>query len=181
MFKKALVVLGCVLSFNISWAQESEINTLIVSADYNLAMQKVNNFLIDHPQSMSARFQYATILSLTKKTDSAIEEYNKLLKDYPTLYEVYNNLGVLYSQQGFYEKSEYSFQEAININPKYNTAIENLGDLYVKMAVQTYKQVLANDLNNESSMMKYIKTKSLVIELTVSNLQKTLKNYPDRN
>lgn len=175
MLKKVLVVLVCVLSFSISWAQESDINTLIISGDYNLARQKVNNFLIDHPENMVARFQYATILALTKKTDSAIEEYNKLIKDYPSLYEVHNNLGVLYSQQEFYEKSEDSFQEAISINSKYNIAIENLGDLYVKMAVKTYKKVLANDLNNESSMIKYIKTKSLVIDSTVSNLQKIIK------
>lgn len=178
MFKKIFVYSVLLLSLNSSWAQDkdNDINFLIVSANYNLAMQKVNNVLIDHPQNMTARFQYATILSLTQKTDSAIEEYNKLLKDYPALFEVHNNLGVLYYQQGLFEKSMQSFQDAISVNPKYNTAIENLGDLYIKMAVQTYKKVLANDLNNESSLIKYMKTKSLAIDLTLSNLQKTIKN-----
>lgn len=176
MFKKVFAGVVLMISLNSSWAQDNDINFLIVSANYNLAMQKVNNVLIDHPQNMTARFQYATILSLTQKTDAAIEEYNKLLKDYPALFEVHNNLGVLYSQQGLLEKSMQSFQDAININPKYNTAIENLGDLYVKMAVQTYKKALANDLNNESSLVKYMKTKSLSIDLTLSNFQKTIKN-----
>lgn len=176
MFRKFLVVLVCIVSLNTAFSQESDVNSLILAGNYNLAIQKVNNILIDHPQNMTARFQYATILSLTQKTDSAIEEYNKLLKDYPALFEVQNNLGVLYAQQGLYEKAANAFQEAVNINPKYNTALENLGDLYIKMAAQSYKRVLSNDLNNESSMMKYIKTKSLSIDLNLANFQKTIKN-----
>lgn len=157
-------------------AQETDINSLIINGNYNLAMQKVNNTLIDHPQNMTARFQYATILSLTQKTDTAIEEYNKLLKDYPSLFEVNNNLGVLYASQGLYEKAANSFQDAITTNPKYNTALENLGDLYIKMAMQSYKRVLSNDLNNENVMLKYVKLKSLSIDLTLNSFQKSIKN-----
>lgn len=157
-------------------AQENDVNSLIMSGNYNLAMQKVNNKLIDHPQNMTARFQYATILSLTQKTDAAIEEYNKILKDYPSLFEVNNNLGVLYASQGLYEKAEASFQDAITTNPKYNTALENLGDLYIKMAMQSYKRVLSNDLNNENVMLKYVKLKSLSIDLTLNSFQKSIKN-----
>lgn len=175
MFKKLLVFIVFLCSFNTSFAEDNDINFLILNGDYKLAIQKVNNVLIDHPQNLTARFQYATILSLTKKTESAIDEYTKLLKDYPALFEAHNNLGVLYCQQGLFEKSIQSFQEAININPKYNVAIENLGDVYIKMATQTYKKVLANDLNNESSMLKYIKAKSLVIDLNNNNFQKVIK------
>lgn len=176
MLKKILFSFICVIVFNTAFAQENEVNSLILSGNYTLALQKVNNILIDHPQNMTARFQYATLLSLTQKTDAAIEEYNKLLVDFPALFEVENNLGVLYTQQGLYEKAVASFKQAININPKYNTALENLGDLYIKMAAQSYKKVLANDINNESSMLKYIKTKSLSLDFGLSNFQKTIKN-----
>lgn len=171
---KKFVIISFFFLCKLSFAQENSINNLITSSDYNLAMQKVNNVLIDNPENMVARFQYATILSLTQKTDRAIEEYHKILRDYP-LPEIYNNLGVIYSQQGLYEKALQSFQEAIHINPKYNIAIENLGDLYVKLAAQTYKNVLANDIGNDSSMLKYIKIKSLSIDLNFNNFQKIIK------
>lgn len=176
MFRKFAVAVTLFFAISVASAQDNDINSLITSGNYNLAMQKVNNVLIDHPQNMTARFQYATILSLTQKTDAAIEEYNKLLKDYPSLFEVNNNLGVLYASQGLYEKAAAYFQDAINTNPKYNTALENLGDLYIKMAMQSYKRVLSNDLNNENVMMKYVKVKSLSIDLTLNNFQKNIKN-----
>lgn len=176
MFKKFAVSCVMFIIMGSALAQDNDVNSLIISGNYNLAMQKVNNILIDHPQKMTARFQYATLLSLTQKTDAAIEEYNKLLKDYPSLFEVNNNLGVLYASQGLYEKSASSFQDAIATNPKYNTALENLGDLYTKMAMQSYKRVLSNDLNNENVMMKYVRIKSLSIDLTLNNFQKSIKN-----
>ena len=101
---------------------------------------------------------------------------SKVIKTNPNLVESYNNIAVIYAQQGLYEKAQEFLQKAIEINPKYNTAIENLGDLYIKMALQTYKKVLANDLNNENTMMKYIKVKSLSIDLGNNNIQKIIKN-----
>ena len=175
MLKKFVLILS-VLTSSLSFAQDNEINSLILNSNYNLAIQKVNNILIDHPENTNARFQYATILSLTQKTDSAIEEYQKIIKTNPNIVEVYNNIAVIYAQQGLYEKSEEYLQKAIELNPKYNTAIENLGDLYIKMALQTYKKVLANDLNNENTMLKYIKVKSLTIDLGINNIQKIIKN-----
>ena len=160
---------------NCSFAQENEINTLIINGDLILATQKINNILIDHPENMNARFQYATVLSLTQKNDEAINEYYKIIKDYPNLYEAYNNLGVLYSNLGLYEKSLTEFSNAIKINPKYNTAIENLGDLYLRLAIQNYKKVLSNDFNNESALAKYAKLKNLTLELNVGNFQKIIK------
>lgn len=173
---KKMIFITALLTSSFAFAQENEINSLIMSGNYNLASQKVNNVLIDHPENVNARFQYATILSLTQKGDLAIEEFQKVIKTNPNLVESYNNIAVIYAQQGLYEKSQEFLQKAIEINPKYNTAIENLGDLYIKMALQTYKKVLANDLNNENTMMKYIKVKSLSIDLGNNNIQKIIKN-----
>lgn len=173
---KKIIFITAILSSSLSFAQDNDINSLILNGNYNLAIQKVNNVLIDHPENINARFQYATILSLTQKSDAAIEEFQKIIRINPNLIESYNNIAVIYAQQGFYEKAEEYLKKAIELNPKYNVAIENLGDLYIKMALQTYKKVLANDLNNENTMIKYIKVKSLSIELGTNNIQKIIKN-----
>ncbi len=173
---KKIIFITAILSSSLSFAQDNDINSLILNGNYNLAIQKVNNVLIDHPENINARFQYATILSLTQKSDAAIEEFQKIIRINPNLIESYNNIAVIYAQQGFYEKSEEYLKKAIELNPKYNIAIENLGDLYIKMALQTYKKVLANDLNNENTMIKYIKVKSLSIDLGNNNIQKVIKN-----
>jgi len=173
---KKIIFITAILSSSLSFAQDNDINSLILNGNYNLAIQKVNNVLIDHPENINARFQYATILSLTQKSDAAIEEFQKIIRINPNLIESYNNIAVIYAQQGFYEKAEEYLKKAIELNPKYNVAIENLGDLYIKMALQTYKKVLANDLNNENTMIKYIKVKSLAIDLGNNNIQKIIKN-----
>ncbi|SFF77765.1 Tetratricopeptide repeat-containing protein [Duganella sp. CF458] len=82
------------------------------------------------------------ILSEQGKTADAINVFQKLTEDYPELPEPYNNLAVLHAAAGNYDKARVALERAIRTNPAYATAHENLGDVYAKLASQSYDKAM---------------------------------------
>ena len=74
--------------------------------------------------------------------------FQSLTEDYPELPEPYNNLAVLYSSKGQFEKARVALELAIQTHPSYSTAHENLGDIYAKLASQAYDRALQLDKGN---------------------------------
>jgi len=82
------------------------------------------------------------ILSEQGKSTEAINVFQKLTEDYPELPEPYNNLAVLHASAGNYDKARVALERAIRTNPAYATAHENLGDVYAKLASQSYDKAM---------------------------------------
>jgi ketosteroid isomerase-like protein len=107
------------------------------------ALNKTNEYLSKHPADAQMRFMKGVLLTEQNKSDEAIAVFTKLTEDYKDLPEPYNNLAVLYAAQGQYDKARVALEKAIRTNPSYQTAYENLGDIYGKMASQAYDKALA--------------------------------------
>ena len=88
------------------------------------------------------RFIKGMILSEQGKSADAINVFQKLTEDYPELPEPYNNLAVLHASAGNYDKARVALERAIRTNPAYATAHENLGDVYAKLASQSYDKAM---------------------------------------
>jgi len=88
------------------------------------------------------RFIKGMILSEQGKSAEAINIFQKLTEDYPELPEPYNNLAVLHASAGNYDKARVALERAIRTNPAYATAHENLGDVYAKLASQSYDKAM---------------------------------------
>jgi tetratricopeptide (TPR) repeat protein len=80
--------------------------------------------------------------------------FQALSEDYPELPEPYNNLATLYAAKGQYEKAKTALEMAIQVNPSYGVAYENLGDVYAKLASQAYDKALQLDRNNTTASGK---------------------------
>ena len=80
--------------------------------------------------------------------------FQALTEDYPELPEPYNNLAVLYSSKGQFEKARVALELAIQTHPSYSTAHENLGDIYAKLASQAYDKALQLDKANGAAATK---------------------------
>ena len=113
------------------------------------AMVKLDAFLQDHPKDAQARFLQGLIFTGKSRNDDAIRVFQALGAEFPDLPEPFNNLAVLYAERGDYERSRQALVNAIRILPDYATAHENLGDIYAKLASQSYAHALringAND------------------------------------
>ena len=78
----------------------------------------------------------------------------------------YNNLAVLYAQQNQLDKARTALMMAIQTNPSYAIAHENLGDLYARLASQAYDKALQIDGGNNQNVQTKL---TLVRELFSNN------------
>lgn len=134
--------------------QLREAGELVKLGQYDRALVEVDAYLKERPKDARGRFMKGLILAEQKKSDEAIEVFTDLTRDYPELPEPYNNLAVLYANQGQYDKARSSLELAIRTHPSYATAHENLGDVYAKMASQAYDKALQFDTGNRTAKTK---------------------------
>ncbi len=129
-------------------ADLQEINRLLKSGQAQVALDRVNVYLTTKPKDAVARFIRGLAQAELGKTNDAIMTFQSLTEDYPELPEPYNNLAVLYSSKGQFEKARVALELAIQTHPSYSTAHENLGDIYAKLASQAYDKALQLDKGN---------------------------------
>ncbi len=129
-------------------ADLQEINRLLKAGQTQVALDRVNVYLTSKPKDAVGRFIRGLAQAELGKTNDAIMTFQALTEDYPELPEPYNNLAVLYSSKGQFEKARLALELAIQTHPSYSTAHENLGDIYAKLASQAYDKALQLDKGN---------------------------------
>ncbi|TAK97764.1 MAG: tetratricopeptide repeat protein [Aquabacterium sp.] len=127
----------------------SDVQKLLASGKNAEALQKADQFLSSKPRDPMMRFLRGISLSQAGRAPEAITTFTKLTEDFPELPEPFNNLAVLYAQQGQYDKARTALEMAIRTNPSYATAYENLGDVYAKLASQAYSKALQIDTRSQ--------------------------------
>lgn len=131
-----------------------EVNQLSEQGNQAAALDKVNSFLAGNPKNAEAMFMKGVILVEMGKRDDAIKTFTDLTDKYPNLPEPYNNLAVLYADQGQYDKARNALEMAIKTHPSYATAHENLGDIYARLASESYDKALKIDTSNTRAQNK---------------------------
>jgi tetratricopeptide (TPR) repeat protein len=85
------------------------------------------------------RFQQGLRLAAANKTEAAIKLFSGLTVDYPLLPQPYVQLAALYGQQGKLERAIGLLQSAVDRKLDDGALQESLGDLYVELALQSYR------------------------------------------
>ena len=140
-----------------AWAASTavtEAQALINQGQFEQALQKLDKHLGSAPQDAEARFTRGLALVRLNRTDDAVKAFSDLTRDYPQLPEPYNNLAVIYAQQGDYDKARDALEAALATHPSYGVAHENLGDIYAALAAAAYNRALTLDQNNPSARAK---------------------------
>ena len=128
--------------------------TLMAQGQFAQALQKLDQHLAKNPQDAEARFARGLALTKLNRIPDALKAFTDLTRDYPQLPEPYNNLAVLYAQQGNYDKARDALEAALATHPSYATAHENLGDIYSALAGASYNRALTLDKSNEAVRRK---------------------------
>jgi tetratricopeptide (TPR) repeat protein len=135
---------------------------MLKAGQHQQALERVNKILAAKQRDPQARFLKGLIFTDQGNTKDAIEIFTRLTQDYPELPEPYNNLAVIYAQQGQYDKARVALEQSIRTHPSYATAYENLGDVYAKLASQAYDKALQIDSNNKGAQNKLSLVRELV-------------------
>lgn len=131
-----------------------EVQLMIKQGEHARALKRLDGHLSGNPQDAEARFVRGLVLVKLGRSSDAVSAFSELTRDYPQLPEPYNNLAVLYAQQGEYEKARDALEAALATHPSYSTAHENLGDIYTALAGAAYNRALLLDKANESLRVK---------------------------
>ena len=141
------VVLAC--GFGPAHADEyGDVNQLLKSGKFSEALAKADLYLAGKPRDPQMRFLKGVILTDLGRPVDAIATLQALTQEYPELPEPYNNLAALYAQQNQFDKARAALEMAVRINPNYAIAHENLGDIYARLAGQSYSRAQQLDSNN---------------------------------
>ena len=125
------------------------------------ALKIADDFLSTHPRDAQMRFLRAVVLGDMNRQDEAAAVLESLTEDFPELAEPYNNLAVIRANQGDLTLAEHYLKLAIDAQPNYLTARENLGDLYIALAAAAYDQALALSTDKTALGRKLAMTREL--------------------
>ena len=132
----------------------TQVTKLLSANQLGEALVKAEAYLSNKPKDPQMRFIKGVILTDMGKSADAMSLFVTLTQDYPELPEPYNNLAVLYAADNQFEQARASLQMAIRTNPSYATAHENLGDVYAKLASQSYSKALQLEPNKTTVQPK---------------------------
>lgn len=164
----AIALLGLAFAGGPSRADEAdEVTKLIQQSLFDQALARADAYLANRPNDAQMRFLKGLILTERNKTNEAITIFTKLTEDFPELPEPYNNLAVLYAGRGDYDKARDALEMAIRTHPSYATAHENLGDVYAKLASQSYDKALQLDGRNQTAQTKLSLVRNLIAGKTL--------------
>ena len=131
-----------------------EVQQLLKSGQGAQALQMAERYLADKPKDPQMRFLKGTVQSQSGDRSAALATFLALTQDYPELPEPYNNLAALYASQNELESARNALETALRMNPNYAMAHENLGDIYVRLASQSYRRAQALEPHNAQLGLK---------------------------
>jgi Tetratricopeptide repeat len=120
----------------------AEIHDLLKTGRSAEALRALDSLIAQRPGDAQLRFQKGVMLVDQKRAPEAITVFQRLGQDFPALPEPFNNLAVLYVEQGQLDKARSALESAIRSRPNYGTAFQNLGDVYTRMASRAYARAL---------------------------------------
>ena len=115
---------------------------LMAQRRYDDAIARLEGLSRERPREPQARFLKSVAESEAGKGDAALATLTALVADFPELPEVHNNLAVLHAARGNLDLAKSELELAIAASPEYAPAVENLGDVYARLAARQYQRAI---------------------------------------
>ena len=116
-----------------------EIEQQFRRGETTLAWQRLDQALALPPGDIGLRFLKGVMLSETGRVAEAAALFERLTQEFPDLPEPYNNLAVLQAAVGNLDGARAQLEAALRLDPTYRTAHENLGDVFVRLALRAFE------------------------------------------
>ncbi len=130
------------------------------------ALEALEAALKSAPRDAQLRFLYGVTVAEAGRRDDAIAIFESLVADFPELPEPYNNLAVMHAAAGELDRARAALENAVRALPGYALAHENLGDLYLRLAVRSWERAEQADPGNRSAAARLALARELVQRIT---------------
>ena len=104
------------------------------------AVSTLETALRQTPNDLTLRFALGVMRMDLGDLAAAQRIFSNLTQDFPDLPDPFNNLAVIHAAQGELELARNELEQALRLQPEHAQAQENLGDLYLRLAVRAYQR-----------------------------------------
>ena len=122
---------------------------MIAKGQDTAAINTLKHAVAKKPDDYQAWFLLGVTQARKQLFEDAIASFHQVIELQPRLAEPHNNLAVIYNEKGDLRAAISELEASLELNPAYVTAHENIGDLYVKLAAESYKKALLGNDNAE--------------------------------
>jgi tetratricopeptide (TPR) repeat protein len=134
----------------------AEVQKLHQNGNTAAALARADKYIAANPGDPQMRFIKANLLSASQRTDEAEQLLLQMTRETPELAEPWNNLAVLHAARGQLDQALDELQTALRLNPDDATALENLGDVQVRLATQSYQRARQSNGGNKKRLQAKI-------------------------
>jgi len=132
--------------------QYTTITQLLQQGKPQEALAQLELHMVAEPRNVQLRFLRGVAQADAGQQTEAIQSFIALIEQYPELPEPYNNLAVIYAAQHKLEKARAALENAVRVHPGYGTAHANLGDIYARLAAQSWERAQQLEPTTSSSI-----------------------------
>ena len=104
------------------------------------AVSTLESALRQTPNDLTLRFALGVMRMDLGDLAAAQTIFLSLTQDFPDLPDPFNNLAVIHAAQGELELARSELEQALRLQPEHAQAQENLGDLYLRLAMRAYQR-----------------------------------------
>lgn len=146
----------------------AEVQKAMVQRKWPQALEQIDAYLLERPRDPQMRFWRARLLNELQQAEEAFAVYEELAQDYPEFPEVQNNLGVMYAARGNWGQAKLAFEQALRNNPNYAITHENMGDILLHLAHQSFAKAAGLDPTAAKSAQQKILILNPILQLTLN-------------
>jgi tetratricopeptide (TPR) repeat protein len=128
------------------------------------ALKAIEAALLDEPQDLSLRFMRGSLLYESSRFEESIKQFSELAEQFPELAEIHNNLAGLYAREGKLDLARLSLERALQAQPAYALAWENLASVLARLSVQALQR--AGDHSKDAERRRIDSKIKIARELT---------------
>ena len=127
----------------------SDIEKLVKAKKYPEAIELINERLKKTPGNVQLRYVKARMQIEMRQWDPAKKTLIEITQQFPELPEPYNNLAALAANQGNWIEARDYLELALKLRPSYTVAAANLGEVYIRLAAQSYDNAAKDAVLNQ--------------------------------
>lgn len=127
------------------------------------ALQLLRTALATDPNDARLRFALATMQMESGQQAEAERGLISLTQDHPDLADPFNNLAVIRAARGELEPARDALEQALRLQPEHGAALENLGDVLLRLAARHYERALQLASGDKQALtLKLNRTRALL-------------------
>lgn len=136
----------CLLAMTLLWLPVAaradavaDVQRLLNSGDLSGALARSTAAMAAPNPDARLRFLHGVVLMDLQRDAEAQRVFESLTQSHPQLPDPFNNLAALHARAGRWDQARAALETALRNDPGHSLARENLGDVYLQLAIQAWR------------------------------------------